>query len=130
MGGAGAWAQDKPATSKTITLELNKLEPVDGSCRAYMVFANPTDTSFTTFKLDVLVFDVDGVIQKRLAVDAAPLRPNKTSVKLFDIVGVTCDRIDRLLLNDFYDCGDDTGRLTGCLDRVVTRSRANAEFFM
>ena len=65
-----------------------------------------------------------------MAVDAAPLRAAKTSVKLFDITGVACERIDRLLLNDFYDCGDASGRLTGCLDQVVTRTRTGAEFFM
>lgn len=131
LGGTAAWAQQSAAPDSTkVTLELNKLEPVNGNCRAYMVFANPTETAFTAFKLDLLVFDVDGVIQKRLAVDAAPLRAAKTSVKLFDITGVTCDRIDRLLLNDFYDCGDASGRLTGCLDRVVTSTRAGADFFM
>lgn len=130
LGGAAAWAQSAAPDPTKVTLELNKLEPVGGNCRAYMVFVNPTKTAFTAFKLDVLVFDKDGVIQKRLAVDAAPLRAAKTSVKLFDITGVACERIDRLLLNDFYDCGDASGRLTGCLDQVVTRTRTGAEFFM
>ena len=55
-----------------ITLELNKLEDRDGSCRAYLVFGNSGER-FDAFVLDLIVFDRDQLIAKHLAVNVAPL---------------------------------------------------------
>lgn len=48
----------------SIGVELNKLEGVGGSCRAYFVFANGTDRADEALKLDLVIFDRDGVIAK------------------------------------------------------------------
>ena len=67
---SGASAQEKTA----ISIELNKLEPLEGSCRAYFVVRPEGTTEYREFKMELLVFDTGGVIQKWLAIDAAPLR--------------------------------------------------------
>ena len=64
----------------TIGVELNRLEDQGGNCRAYLVITNPGSAEFSGFALDLVVFDRGGTIVRRLAVDAAPLRPAKTSV--------------------------------------------------
>src|SRR3546814_14695331 len=76
------------------------------------------------FKMELLVFDTSGVIQKWLAIDASPLRAGKTSVKLFDVAGVTCDKIGAVLLNDVTACADATGEVPSCVDRVTPSSTA------
>jgi len=88
-----------------VDIELNKLEPSGAACRAYLVFQNRTDRSFDPYKLDLVMFDGEGVIAKRLAVEAGPLPAGKTSVKLFDINGLGCGNIDRILLNSVMACG-------------------------
>ena len=70
---------------KSISLELNKLEQEGGSCRAYLVIANPGTDAFSAFTLDFVVFDNSGTIARRLAIELAPMRPAKTIVKVFDI---------------------------------------------
>jgi len=113
----------------SISLELNKLETTDGGCRAYMVLRNPTDVRYEKFNLELLIFDVDGVISKRLAVPFEPLRANKTSVSLFDMSGLDCAKVGELLLNDFFDCETAEGGVPGCLDKVTLSSRADARFY-
>src|SRR5690349_5922320 len=40
------------AGPKALTVELNKLEPQGGGCRAYVVVQNDDDTAYQAFKLD------------------------------------------------------------------------------
>lgn len=117
------------AAEQDLKIELNKLESVEGACRAYMVFENTTGDAFQSLKLDLVMFDPNGVINKRLAVEGGPLPAGKTSVKLFDIKGVSCADVDRVLLNDVLSCQGPTGDLSGCLDGIDTTSRHSAVFF-
>lgn len=110
-------------------IELNKLESVEGACRAYMVFENNGSTAYDSLKLDLVMFDPNGVINKRLAVEGGPLPAGKTSVKLFDIKGVSCTDVDRVLLNDVLSCQGSAGEIDACLEGIVTTSRHSAVFF-
>lgn len=104
------------------TIELNKLEPTDKGCRAYMVVNNQADKNFQSFKIDLVVFQPDGVIGRRLLVDFAPLKAQKKSVRLFEIEGVPCDKIGSLLINDVTECKADSAVIPGCLDNLKTSS--------
>ena len=127
--GAAANAQDNtrtsPAASETgdgITLELNKLEKSDKGCRAYVVVTNPTKTSYDAFKLDLVMFQRDGVVGRRFALELSPMRPEKRSVKLFDLEGAQCEEIGNFLINDVIDCRTSTGTATDCLARLKVKS--------
>jgi hypothetical protein len=107
----------------TIGVELNRLEDQGGNCRAYLVITNPGSEEFSGFTLDLVVFDGGGTIMRRLAVNASPLRPAKTSVKVFDIAETACRAIGSILVNDVIHCRDKTGDVTGCVDRLTTSSK-------
>jgi hypothetical protein len=109
--------------SKSIGLELNKLEQQGGNCRAYLVIANPGTNAFSGFTLDLVVFDRGGTISRRLAVELAPLRPAKTMVKVFDIPQTVCGAIGSILVNDVIHCRDASGDVAGCVERVATSSK-------
>lgn len=111
-----------------IVVELNKLEQVNNACRAYLVTQNLTDTHFQTLLLDVVMFDNNGIVAKRLAVELGPLPAGKTSLKVFDIVGLPCDKIGQLLLNDVIQCRDKSGVRTDCLSLVRVSSRDEVAF--
>jgi len=112
-----------------IRIELNKLEPMESACRAYLLFQNNTSADFQSLKLDLVMFNPDGIINKRLAVEGGPLPAGKTSVKLFDIDGVACDSVARVLLNGVLACTDSEGENKGCLQMIETASRSKADFF-
>lgn len=123
-----AWA---PVSSgqEGVRIELNKLEPLESACRAYLLFENRTPNDFTSLKLDLVMFNAEGIINRRLAVEGGPLAANKTSVKLFDIQDVSCGAVSRMLLNGVLSCSDSQGEREDCLQIIETASRSDTEFF-
>jgi hypothetical protein len=117
-----------PAPGPTLALELNKLETYDKGCRAYMVINNTGDSAYQAVKLELVMFQPDGVIAKRIAIDLAPVKASKKIVKLFDIEGLACDKVANVLLNDVMECKADTGIVPDCLARVTLSSVAGAGF--
>lgn len=112
----------------TVSVELNKLEPNGEACRAYLLVKNDAGAAFETLKLDLVLFDTDGVVAKRLAVETAPLPAGKTSLKVFDITGQPCDGIGRILLNDVLTCRDNTGERNDCGALVAPTARGAIPF--
>ena len=111
------------AADRVLNVELNKLEANEGSCRAYLLLQNGAGADFQTLKLDIVMFDGDGVVSKRLAVEAAPLPSGKTSLKVFNIAGLPCTGISRVLLNAVLACADTNGTRSDCMDIVETAAR-------
>ena len=108
-----------------ISIELNKVEPNNGLCRVYLVISNMSENSFSEFELDIVMFGTDGIISKRLAVNLAPLRPNKTAVSLFDIPDLGCADIGRVLINDVISCQDNDGERADCIDLIDASSQSS-----
>ncbi len=108
--------------AKHVTLELNKLETQDKSCRAYLVVTNEGPTVYQSFKLDLVMFQPDAVIGKRFALDLAPIKAEKKSVKLFDLDGVACDKVGSFLVNDIMECKSDGAPADDCLSRLTLSS--------
>jgi hypothetical protein len=120
---ASAVAPAPLAAAEGIGVELNRLEEQGSNCRAYLVIANPDEIAFSGFKLDLVIFDRPGTIIRRLAVDLAPLRAAKTTVKVFDIVDTACAAIGSVLVNDVLDCRDASGAIADCVQRVSPSSK-------
>ena len=113
-----------------LNVELNKLEPRGDACRLYFVFANGTARHFAAFKLDLVLFGRDGVIAKRLAVDAGPLDAHKTSVRLFDLPRVDCAGVARILVNEVLECRVGIEEVSDCHSQMTVSSRAEVEMLM
>ena len=112
---------------KALTVELNKLEPQGNGCRAYVVVQNDDDIAYKAFKLDLVLFQTDGIIGRRFAMDLAPLKPKKRTVKLFDLDDIACDKIGSFLINDVVDCKSETRGMENCLAGTTVKSLGNVE---
>ncbi|MEM0922424.1 MAG: Tat pathway signal sequence domain protein [Pseudomonadota bacterium] len=110
-----------------VMVELNKLETEGSACQAYILLQNKTETAFENLALDLVMFDPDGIIARRLAVEMAPLRAGKTSVKVFGIDGLTCEGIGRVLVNDVLSCTAGGAAKSDCLGLIETVSRGPVE---
>lgn len=106
----------------SVSIELNKLEAKEESCRAYIVVENSNTNSYATFKLDLVLFQPDGVIGRRVAIDLAPLRPVKKTVKLFDLDGTPCHTIGSFLVNEVVECKSETAQIEDCLSGLKVNS--------
>ncbi|WP_404379605.1 Tat pathway signal protein [Caenispirillum salinarum] len=129
-GALGAWLPahaEEPA--RPVTVELNKLETAGGDCRVTWVLSNASPHDYDRLKLDIVAFDADGVVAKRLGAEMGPLPAEATRVKLFDLTGLDCRGISRLLLNGVLTC--ETGATAGpdaCAMVPETASRASIPF--
>jgi hypothetical protein len=133
VSGLGAGLPAAPVLAQTaggesVTIELNKLEPQDDACRAYLVVKNGSSESFDSLKLDLVIFDSGGVVAKRLAVQAAPLPVGKTSLKVFDIQGHDCASVGSILLNDVLACEPTPPDGTDCLSLIGVSARGELSF--
>lgn len=114
-----------------LQIELNKLEPVGEACRVYMVFQNETAQNLEELRLDLVLFGKDGVISKRLSVNAAPLDAGRKVVKTFDLAGIDCGGVGEVLLNDVTTCPRDAEAAAGCVaPAIATRSATGAVPFI
>lgn len=111
-----------------VSVELNKLEPTGEACRAYFVLVNRSEFVFTTLKLDLVMFDRDGIVTRRLAAEVGPLPLGKTSLKVFDMENLPCTDLGRLLLNDVTACGDASGARDDCLALLSAATRSSVPF--
>ena len=116
------------AQGNGVAIELNKLEPASEACDVYLVVENATESTFRSLSLDLVVFDTDGIISERLALETAPLPAGKTSVKVFALDGLACSEVSRMLLNDVLACEDAGGAREQCLRQITTDSVAQVPF--
>ncbi|MEM9765467.1 MAG: Tat pathway signal sequence domain protein [Pseudomonadota bacterium] len=110
-----------------IGVELNKLEAEGGSCQAYLVLENGTEDAFDRLVLDLVMFDPDGIIARRLAVDLAPLAAGKLAVKVFSVPDLACASIGRVLVNGVLGCEAGGASHEDCLSLVETTSRVDVD---
>ena len=116
-------AAEPPNSDPGITIDLNRLDPVERGCRVLLVIANDTPHDFTRFEVDWVFFDTDGVISERTALEVAPLLARRTSVKQFVIDGLDCAAIDSALINGVTLCESQAAPVPDCLRLVEPMSR-------
>ena len=123
-----AVAQASPPPQRGIALELNRLEAVGSSCRGYFVARNNFDR-VTEVRLDVFLFDRQGIILRRVGLTFPDLPAQRTKVVLFDLADAPCSELGRLLVNEVIGCTSAGGQpVNECPNSIVTSSRANIEF--
>ncbi len=126
--GAGLACAATAQSGNSIKIDLNKLEPRESACRAYFVLENRTESRFSGFTLDLYVFDPEGVIQKRLVVDTAPVNPEKTRIRPVDIRDMPCEQVSKVVVNDVIDCRDASGERENCVEQLELLNHTSATF--
>lgn len=115
------------AGAERLEIELNKFEQADsGACRAFFLFRNHTGQTFTGFELSLAVFDREGVIDRLLSIDAAPVPAARTTLKLFEIPGTSCDAVSEILLHEIPVCTVPNQPASDCFGQISLSSRTPA----
>lgn len=115
------------AQDAKLTVELNKFEPGEnGGCRAFFLFRNQTGNSFEGFEMSLAILDKNGIIDRLLTIDAAPLPTSRTTLKLFEVPEITCDAIGEVLLHELTSCKPQNAEEVDCLPFLDLVSRTDA----
>jgi len=110
-----------------LTVDLNKFEEIEtGGCRAYFLFRNATDNSFEGFEMSLAILDGQGVIDRLLSVDAAPLPLSRTTLKLFEIPNIACSNISEILLHEMTSCKPQNADEIDCFPILTLSSKTAA----
>ncbi len=126
---AGGSAGQAAVEGSGITLELNKLEGSGGVCRSYFVVANRGPETLKDLRLEMYLFDRQGIAMRRVALPFTDVRAGRTKVVIFDLADLACSDLDKLIVNEVLSCTGETGQpIKGCPDLLTTRSRATAAF--
>lgn len=121
MMGTPAMAEDD-----RLIVELNKFEDVESGCRSFFLFRNQTDIVFAAFEMSLAILDGDGVIDRLLTIDAAPLPAQRTTLKLFEIPEIGCAAVGEILLHDISACAPQNEAELDCFPLVTLSSKTTA----
>jgi hypothetical protein len=113
------------AAEGQLTIELNKLEDTEEGCRSLFVFDNETGHELHRFRLDLILFDREGVYAKQLLLDMAPLYEDKKVLTSFVLAEDPCSSLGSILINDVPWCENGAGAAVDCVKQLEVRSRSD-----
>ncbi|PWE33366.1 Tat pathway signal sequence domain protein [Maritimibacter sp. 55A14] len=116
-------ARGAAAGPATLAVELNRLENQPEGCRSYMVVTNSTGAAVERLTLDLVIFDRDGLIDRRLAVDLGPVAAGRTRVRVFDMAGLDCADVARVLVNEVLSCTPEPAEGEACGAALAVSAR-------
>lgn len=123
----GGMALPGAAQERKLIVELNKFEEAEtDGCRAYFLFRNQSGKAFEGFEMSLAVLDSQGVIDRLLTIDAAPLPVARTTLKLFEIPEIGCADISEILLHAIDQCKPQNEDAIDCFAIVDLASRTSA----
>lgn len=115
------------AQDQKLTVELNKFEASEAEgCRAFFLFRNQTGKAFEGFEMSLAILDENGIIDRLLNVDAAPLPVARTTLKLFEIPQIACGDVSEILLHAIETCKPQNEDSIDCFPLVNLVSRTSA----
>jgi hypothetical protein len=119
-GSLPGWSAGPPS----LGIELNKVESTEQGCRSIFLFTNETGHELNRFRVDLILFDPEGVYAKQLLLDMAPLYENKRTVASFLLDDVPCEQIGSILVNGVPLCEDGAGASVDCVGLLEVKSRS------
>lgn len=120
------WSSEPSAQTGQLVVELNKFETIENGCRTFFLFRNKTGITFQGFEMSLAILDQQGIIDRLLTVEAAPLPAERTTLKLFEIPETQCSAIGEILLHEIARCEPDRGEPLDCFTVIDLQSRAAA----
>ena len=100
----GASAQDDAQSRSTLHLELNTINDVEAACRLTFVVHNSTDTEIEQAVFETVVFESSGGVVALSLFDFRDLPTGKPRVRQFDVQGIACASVGRVLINGANKC--------------------------
>ena len=122
----GAKPEQAEAAKSGIEVELNALAPSQKGCLMTFVARNTLPAAVTRISFELAFFNEKNVVDRITVLDFRDLPVGKKRVRQFDMPGVKCDSITRIIVNDTPVCeGPGPGE---CMQGLTTRSQLSVPF--
>ena len=116
------------AATASFTLELNALQSTEAGCRVSFLATNELGGQLDRAAVELALFDTDGAIERIVTLDFKDLSNGKTKVLQFQLAGLQCDGLGRVLVNDISACEGEITPPSICLDALKTNTRLDITF--
>lgn len=117
------FAQD---ATGAIDVELNALATSTKGCMMTFVAKNSMPSALKKISFELAFFNEKNVVDRITVLDFRDLPVGKKRVRQFDMPGVKCESVGRILINDTPVCD---GLAAGeCMSGLVTRSAISVPF--
>lgn len=118
-------APDAKAGDPALSLELNAAEPVDGACRISLLVENTLSGDITALGVEAVLFDRNGRVLRLLTLDLEAAPQGRPRLRQFDLPGLDCAALGRVLFNAVKPCSGDGLEATTCQRALAPRSRVD-----
>ena len=121
LAGPAAADEDAPA----LRLELNAAETVAGACRLTFLVENRLGADLTALGFETVILTTDARVAQMTLFDFREIPADRPRVRQFDLAGLPCDGIGRILINGASAC--DGAAPGACIDALRLDSRVAQE---
>ena len=121
-----AVAQETPKQDG-LQIELNAAADVDGACRISFLVENRLGADLSEAVFETVLFDADGAVERLSLFDMRDLPAGRPRVRQFQIEGIACTGIQRILFNGAQTCNGEGLDKGACMDGLGLTSRTEIE---
>ncbi|MFI0848125.1 hypothetical protein [Mesorhizobium sp. IMUNJ 23232] len=122
-----ATAQEQ-AAKPALALELNAAQPSQKGCRLTFVVTNGLGAELSKAAFEIALFNEVGVVDTLTVLDFKELPAGKTKVTRFDLPGLDCAKISRVLVNRATDCAGEGVDPAACMRQLAPGTKAKIAF--
>jgi hypothetical protein len=128
LAGAGSALAEDAAPQPALAIELNAVQPVEGGCRVTFLATNGLGAPLDRAAVEMALFKTDGAIERIVTLDFKGLAEGKTKVLQFQLTGLDCTALSRVLINDITACEGAALAADTCLQALITSARPDIAF--
>lgn len=110
-----------------LTIELNRQEPAGADCRLTFVVTNRHATPIDGAVFETVLFDAQGSVDRLTLFDFGALPQGRERVRQFQVDGLACDNLGRVLFNGASSCTAGGQPSDLCANTLEVSSRTATE---
>lgn len=111
------------AETPSLSLELNDTESVDGACRLTFLVENRLGADLGALGAEAVIFTTEGRVERLLSLDLQGVPAGRARVRQFDLPGLDCAKLGRVLINAVTPCDGEGLAPDACSKALVPTSR-------
>ncbi|ABD55048.1 hypothetical protein Jann_2131 [Jannaschia sp. CCS1] len=119
----GVAAQEAP---RPLIIELNRIVPLEGACRLTFMAQNNMDVDVAQIVFETVLFTTQGGVERLTLFDMGTLPTARPRVREFDMPGLACEDLGRVLFNGVDTCTGDGLDATMCEGALSPVSRVDS----
>jgi hypothetical protein len=123
---ASAAPASSAASAQKLNVELNALTPSQKGCMMTFVAENDLQTDIGKISFELAFFNEKSTVDRVTVLDFRDLPVGKKRVRQFDMPGIKCESVSRIIINDTPVCD---GPVAGeCKKALQTKSQISVPF--